>query len=345
MNKKITIFSIILIIVGTIGTICSGIVSIPYFIRASSDIERELNKEYIIYNKEIEVNKLNINTKDTNIVIRKHNKNNVIVSKKGNKNNFGYSFENKDNALYVSENESNENYKHIKDITNFNDFANYMLNEFYSQNANNIVIYIPNDVDINTYTQSGVLDIQDDIFLNDVTFKTLSGNISLPKKIKNLNKLDIKSKNYIQLSISELLGIKDIDISSNSVNIYSDDNDIFIDNKENYVPNNVNINQDSNDYGNVDISTEIPIANNLNINAYNSNVSIDLPIDKYKINFNIKSLQRIDMNDLIQENKINENDNIKYQDIRELNGNLNKNLQELKKEYKVNIKSEYISIK
>lgn len=342
MNKKITIFSIILIIIGTIGTICSGIASIPYFIKTSSDIERELNKEYIIYNKEIDINKLNINTKDTNIVIRKHNKNNVIVSKKGNKDNLRYNIENKDNALSISENESKDNYK---DIRSFNDFANYVLNEFYSQNTNNIVIYIPNDVDINTYTQSGVLDIQDDIFLNDVIFKTLSGNISLPKQVKNLKKLDIKSKNYIQLSISELLGIKDIYISSNSVNVYSDDNDIFIDNKENYIPNNVNINQDSNDYGNIDIYTEIPIANNLNINAYKSNVSIDLPIDIYKINFNIKSLQRINIDDLMQENKINENDHLKYQDIRELNGNLNKNLDELKKEYKVNIKSEYVSIK
>lgn len=342
MNKKITVFSIILVIIGTIGTICSGIASIPYFIKTSSDIERELNKEYIIYNKEIDINKLNINTKDTNIVIRKHNKNNVIVSKKRNKDNLRYNIENKDNALSISENESKDNYK---DIRSLNDFANYVLNEFYSQNTNNIVIYIPNDVDINTYTQSGVLDIQDDIFLNDVIFKTLSGNISLPKQVKNLKKLDIKSKNYIQLSISELLGIKDIYISSNSVNVYSDDNDIFIDNKENYIPNNVNINQDSNDYGNIDIYTEIPIANNLNINAYKSNVSIDLPIDIYKINFNIKSLQRINIDDLMQENKINENDHLKYQDIRELNGNLNKNLDELKKEYKVNIKSEYVSIK
>ncbi len=342
MNKKITIFSISLIIIGIIGTICSGIASIPYFIKASSDIEKELNKEYIIYNKEVDINKLNINTKDTNIVIRKHNKNNVIVSKKGNKDNLRYNIENKDNALYISENESRDNYK---DIRSSNDFANYVFNEFYSQNTNNIVIYIPNDVDINTYTQSGVLDIQDDIFLNDVTFKTLSGNISLPKKIKSLNKLDIKSKNYTQLSISELLGIKDIYISSNSVNVYSDDNDIFIDNKENYIPNNVNINQDSNDYGNIDISTEIPIANNLNINAYKSNVSVDLPIDRYKINFNIKSLQQIDIDDLIQENKVNENDNLKYQGIKELNGNLNKNLDQLEKEYKVNIKSEYVSIK
>ncbi len=342
MNKKITIFSIILVIIGTIGTICSGIASIPYFIKTSSDIERELNKEYIIYNKEIDINKLNINTKDTNIVIRKHNKNNVIVSKTGNKDNLRYNIENKDNALSISENKSEDNYK---DIKNSNDFANYVFNEFYSQNTNNIVIYIPNDVDINTYTQNGILDIQDDIFLNDVTFKTLSGNISLPKEVKDLKKLDIKSKNYTQLSISELLGIKDIYISSNSVNIYSDDNDIFIDNKENYIPNNININQDSNDYGNIDISTEIPIANNLNINAYKSNVSVDLPIDRYKINFNIKSLQRIDIDDLMQENKINENDHLKYQDIKELNGNLNKHLDELKKEYKVNIKSEYVSIK
>lgn len=341
MNKKIALFAIVLVIVGTIGTVCSSIASIPYLINTTSKIEKELNKESVIYSKDMKIDELDINTKSANVIIKKHDKDNVIVTQKGKETNFSYEVVNIENKLAVIENQNKNDYSKVSNIT---DFTDYILQQLYSYNIHSIVIYVPNDVDINVATETGYLNVEDDILLNKVAFKTLSGNISLPKEVKELSKLDIKSRNYIQLSMSELLGIKDVHINSNSINIYSDQNDIFIDNIESYIPNNIDINQNNNDYGNVDISTSIPVASNLSINAYKSNVYIDLPIEKYKINFNVKSSQQINIDDIMNKNIISENDYLKYNNTNELNGNLNKNLNGLEKEYKVNVKSEYVNI-
>lgn len=344
MNKKLTMFAILLIIVGIIGTISSGIASVPYFVNTASQIEREVNKETIIFNKELDINKLNINADESQIVIKKHNKKEIIVTQKGiNKNN---SYEIKDNAneLSISQNRrnSNNNYEEIK---NMKDVFDFMKGEIYSYNTNQITVYLPKDADINVSTEHGSLLIEDDVLLNELNFKTITGNISLPKKIKTLNDLNITSRNYIQLSVAELLGIKNVKIISNSVNIYSGEQDIFVDNIDSNIPNNVEIIQQNNEYGDVDINVEIPMAKNLIINAEKSSTQLDLPIDKYKINLDLKSLENIDFTELQNDNKLISDDIFKYQNTRELNGNLNSNLNTLEKEYTVKVKSNYISIK
>ncbi len=84
--------------------------------------------------------------------------------------------------------------------------------------------------------------------------------------------------------MGEIIGIKDISIVSNSTTIYSNTNDKFIDNIESYIPNNLNI---TSDY--IDVTTDIPVANNLDITSYESVTNLDIPINKYKFNFNIKA--------------------------------------------------------
>ena len=49
MNKKLSIFAIVLIIVGLIGSIWSGFFSMPYFINKLQDFDKQVNKESIIY--------------------------------------------------------------------------------------------------------------------------------------------------------------------------------------------------------------------------------------------------------------------------------------------------------
>lgn len=333
MNKKLSIFAVVLIIIGIIGTIFSGIKSMPYFMKVVSNAEKEINRETNIYNKDVDINKLYISTIDSNIVIKKHNKNNIVINEKG-----------KDKYAKFKVN-SNENLLEIKQLEN----SRSKVNDFYNiKNLNdllNIVVYIPKDVDIEVITESGNLKIEDDIFLDNLTFKTSLGYVSLPKNILNLSKLDIKSNGSVQLAMSELLGIKDVNIEARDINIYSDDRDIFINDIESYIPENIAINQRINNpnYGNVNINTNIPVANNININGYNSDVTLDLPIQKYKINFDIKSSKNILLQGLVNKNIISDKTTIN-EDIREIKGILNKQLENLEKQYNVNVKSQNVNI-
>ena len=83
MNKKLSIFAIVLIIVGLIGSIWSGFFSMPYFINKLQDFDKQVNKESIIYNKKIDFDELNINTNYVNTQIVKSDTDNVVIKTKG----------------------------------------------------------------------------------------------------------------------------------------------------------------------------------------------------------------------------------------------------------------------
>ncbi|MCR8745065.1 DUF4097 domain-containing protein [Romboutsia lituseburensis] len=342
MNKKITIVAIVLIVIGIIGSISFGIASVPYFINMASQIEQELNKETVIFNKEINITKLNINTNGANIKIKKHDKEEIIITKKGSSKNESYDISNSENELLITQNKNNNNYVEFKDI---NDVVDLMVGELYLYNANTITIYVSKNIDINATTGNGTLMVEEDILLDTLNFKTITGNISLPKKVKSLNDLNITSKNYIQMSVSELLGIKNINIIANSVNIYSDEQDIFIDNIEEYLPENMDIIQTNNEYGDITINVDIPVAKNLVVNAKQSSTELDLPIEKYNINLDLKSIENIDFSELIERNKIDNKEISKLQNTRELNFNLNENLKNNEKKYKMQVKSNFISVR
>ena len=343
MNKKLTVFAIVLVIVGIVGTVSSAIASVPYFVNTVSKIEKELNKETVIFNENLKIDKLNVSTKNGQVLIKKHDEDSVMIVQKGKEGSNEYEINNNKNELLIAEKDNKHDAKEVRNLNNLSDLINLMIQEVYSYNVNSIIVYLPNDVDINVSTNTGPLIVGDDVLSKNLTFNTISGNISLPNKVKELDNLEITSNNYIQLSISELLGIKDVKIRSNSVNIYSNENDIFIDNIEEYIPNNMDIFNNS-EYGNINVGVDIPVAKNLNIDAQKSNVNLDLPIGKYKINLDLKSLQNIDISNIFENNIINENERLKYENIRELNGNLNQNVDTLGKEYNVKVKSNDIDI-
>lgn len=339
MNKKLSIFAIILVIIGGIGTVYSGIKTIPYFTNKAYEIKKEMDKEQTIYNEQIDINKLNIDTINGNVTIKKHNENSVKIIKKGIYSENNYTIENINKELTIREKELNRKYNYDLKINNLDDLIKLASSDFYEHNQN-IVIYIPKDVDLNVSTKYGYLKVEDNVLLNNIAFKTINGHISLPKEVKNLNSLDIVSKYYVRVSMGELLGIENVNITSNSIEVYSSDDDIFIEDIEKYIPNNVNLNLESsiNDYSRVDITTEIPVANNVSINGYKSQVELNIPINKYKFNVDMKASENVDVEDSL------DNDNSQNNIIREIKGLLNKNLELLEKEYKMNIKAQYINI-
>lgn len=346
MNKKLSIVAIILVIIGGIGTVSSAIASIPYVTNRIYKIDREINKEQTIYKEQIDINKLNIETLNTDILVKKHAENSVKIVKKDIYNESEYTIENKGKELVLREEES-KIYSN-REIKNLDDVMKILISNFYEYKKS-ITIYIPSNVDLNVSTQFASIEIEDNILLSNVSFKTLNGNISLPKNVKNLNLLDIVSKNYIRLSMTEILGIKNININSNSINIYSDNNDIFIEDIEKYIPDNININTNSNSnsnedaYSSVDIRTDIPIAKNLSVNAYDSEVNLDIPIDKYKFKFDMKALKNINLEELISIYNIEFDYPTDDKIRREIKGYLNKNLQSLEKEYYINIEAQNIN--
>ncbi|MGL5328171.1 MAG: hypothetical protein ACRDD7_02805 [Peptostreptococcaceae bacterium] len=340
MNKKLTIFSIVLIITGIIGTIGFSISSVPYFIDTANQINEEINKESVIFNENINADTLNINVKNSTVVVKKHDSSNFLVTQTGSKENFKYEIKNMENELYITQNEGKikADYKSIKTLK---DLTDYLMQNVYS---NSIVVYVPTNVNLKVNTNTGGLNIENDILLNNVAFNTSTGYISLPKQIKDLDKLDIKSNGSIRLSVLELLGIKDVNIKANYLDIYSNDEDIFIDNIENHIPQNINISNNKNYSGQMYIQADAAIANNLNIDAQNSYIDLDLPIKKYNTNFNLKTSDGIELYNLVNEGIISESQYTEYSDIRELDKIFNNNVEQSDKEYKVNIKAQFIEL-
>lgn len=344
MNKKLSIFAILLIVVGAIGSVWSGITAIPYFVDMVSKAEKDINKEYSIYDESVVIDNLDIITDNTNITIKKHNKEGVVIAKKGTSHNVKYDINKEETTLSIKENNKDVTYSNrIKD---FGSLFNTVVEEIFSNYDNTIVIYVPNDVNINLATKYGDLNVEDDIFLDSLVLKTSSGSISIPKAVKELNRLDITSSSNITLAMSELLGVKDVNVNAESVSIYSDDNDIFIDNIVDYIPNNVTINQNTRDNSGYDsdINTDIPVAKNLVIDSYNGNINVGLPIEKYKFNFDIKSSNGIDLQELRNESQNYEESDRDYNEVKSIQGLLNKSLENLEQEYIVKIKGEFVSI-
>ncbi len=194
MNKKLTVFSIILIIVGIIGSIYSGIASIPYFIDTYNKVEAEFNKEHIIYNKNIDINNLYISTLNDSTVIKQYNGKTIKLIEKN------------------IEKERKYKIKKVKDLLD-------IAIENSMQEHNSVIIYVPNKVNINASTNYGELIIEDDILLNEVNLKTMNGYISQNINIISINNNNIDINTNIPIS-------KNLNIDS----IYSDINlDIPID--------------------------------------------------------------------------------------------------------------------
>ncbi|WP_024620617.1 hypothetical protein [Metaclostridioides mangenotii] len=222
------------------------------------------------------------------------------------------------------------------------------IDEIFVYEDISIIIYLPNKVDLNLAIGSGDLNIKDDIFLNE--FKLTSDGTfrgdSMPKEIQNLKTLDIKSYNDISMPVTSIIGIKDIILTSNSVDIYSNDDENIIEDIESKLPENITIlEQDigENLTGSVGIESQVPVAKNLNIEAPNSVLTLNLPTNKYKFNYNVHSEQRNDLNH--EDLKYDEDGNEIKEDIIDINGLVDKALEKLETQYNVKANVGYLKKK
>ncbi|WP_228110105.1 DUF4097 family beta strand repeat-containing protein [Terrisporobacter petrolearius] len=327
MNKKLSIFAIVLIVVGLIGTVWSGFFSMPYFINKLQDFDEQVNMEKTIYEKNIDVEELNINTNYVNTKIVKSNTNKIVVKSRGLYENRDIQVRDNDKILSVKEVDKNLSMGKIKSV---DDFTSKILENAFSNHTNMITIYVPKDINLKVISKSGSLTIENDIFLNEFSFETYSGSLSLPNEVKNLNKLSISSQNYVSLQLGEILGIKEVNIYSNDVYIESDKYNL--EDIEKYLPNKVTIKSNNLDNININIESNLPISKNLTIDGYKSEVNLNLPLDRYKFKFDIKAYENIVLNEFLQRDFNDEND----YDLKEFKKTINK---DLKNEYKVNIQA------
>ena len=66
-GKIVTSIGAVLLTTGIIGGIWSGVVAMPKIINNVQNVENNLNKEDILYKGQIDLTKLNINSKTSNV--------------------------------------------------------------------------------------------------------------------------------------------------------------------------------------------------------------------------------------------------------------------------------------
>lgn len=328
MNKKITIFAVILIVIGIVGTISSSIAAVPFATNYINKTIKKANEEVEIYEKKVDINKLDIDTKNMSVEIRKSNSDKIKIVQVGSYTDKTLTIENKDKVFSVKENDESQ---HLNiQVQGFGDAILSMIN----LGNNKIIIYVPNNVDIQADTKTGSLIVRDkDVLSSQIVFNTNQGELSLPKEIKHLEKLRLSSIGDINLKTSELLGINNVEVSTQG-NVYLESlpNDIFIEDVESFIPESVNIISDR--YSRmVYVESSIPISKKLNIENKTGEVHLNLPIDNYNMNFNLNSLNGINF-----ENKDNNGSN-----MNKFEGSLNE-IKDKKITYNVTVDSNTIDI-
>lgn len=339
-NRIITTIGVILLITGVIGSIWSGIYAVPKILNSIQVARDNFEKEEVLYNSEMNLTKLNIDTKISDVTITKYNGKEVIVKKDGNRNLSTVTTIEENNELTI-----NEEVKNNMNLSgNIDDIVRYFLDEISVQKHSSITVYVPENIDINVNTDNCNLYI-DDMKLNNINFKTLYGNISLGQdsQVKNLN---IKSTDIL-LNVDDIYCAENINIESVGVDIHGYNN-ISQDDK---IPESVKIKASSDYYDdiNIDINTNFPIAKNLYIES-NSTVSLDLPLLDYKFNFDIKTSRGIDFIDddekyrkTVLEKYFNYDGDIdKEYKQKNLTGLINDELKDNPTEYGINIKSSIV---
>lgn len=350
MNKKhvITIVGVAFLTVGVVGGIWSGIEAMPKVINNVQTARAKQNEKEVLYNSEEEIVKLNIDATVSNVFIKRHDNPNVIVERSGEKEISNITAESKNNELTIKE--------EVRDITketkNVDDIVRYVIDEMYSSHSSQIIVYLPEKVNVDVKTSYTGLIVEDDILLDTLNYDTSSGYINLNSDV-NLKNLNIKSKSDVSLATNEISGINTVKVTADSVSINSNSS---IGNESN-IPENMEINTTSQYYDNysVSINSNYPVAKNLIIDSV-STVSIDLPIVDYKFNFDVKSSRGIryessdyeKYNNTPLEKYFEDESNEEYindeQDkdlAKELKGLINQETQANENEYFIKVKSAY----
>lgn len=285
-GKIVTSIGAVLLTTGIIGGIWSGVVAMPKIINNVQNVENNLNKEDILYKGQIDLTKLNINSKTSNVIIKKYDGQDVIVGRSGNKKVSTITTKESGSELTINE-ELNNNNNLGKSI---DDMVRYFVDELYTSYTSNITVYVPDNVDINVNTNNDGLNIND-VNINNLNFNTSNGSIALNENC-NINNLTIKSNGFINLKVREVYCTDNLNIECTNVNIYED---TFV-NNESKVPESVKIlinnKYSSNNNDSVVIDTNLPIAKNLDITS-SETIDLNLPILDYKFNFDIKASNSI----------------------------------------------------
>ncbi|MCC0783248.1 DUF4097 family beta strand repeat protein [Clostridioides sp. ES-S-0108-01] len=356
MNKKLAIFATVLLVIGIIGTTWSGILVMPSLINFGLEKEIELKKENKLYQEKVNIDKLDVSVDNINVMIKKSSSEDVRVTTRGNNEFYKYSVTLQDKTLVVKGERKSEN--KIKKIKNFDQLLNTSINSMFSHDYRELIIYVPNNVDINASSISSYLFVYDNVASNNITYKTSYGSFSraiTENKVNRLENLNLISNSNLSLSTKSILGVKNVNIESESLDISSDYEDVFINNLEEYIPENVNIKEKIGRSSNYDsefnLYSNIPIAKYLYIEVPNSKVSLDIPVNKYKFNCDIKSKEVIEefnndeeYNNDSYDYEHSEGHSNKYRNIREIKGLLNKNLSNLEKEYTIKINSNRLEL-
>jgi len=282
-GKIVTTIGAILLTTGVIGGVYSGVTAFPTVINNIVNSNNDLNKEEVLYKGQVNLTKLNINAKRSNVIIRKYDGQNVIVERSGDKTVSTITAKENGNELNINEEAINQNFG-----SNINDMVKNFVNEMYSGQRSDITVYVPDNIKINVNTDNGSLNVYDSN-INNLNFNTSIGSIALNEN-SHINNLNIKSEDFIQLQVRELYRVSNLNVECYSINIYEQDT---VSDKSS-MPENVNIvaNGDCDEATLVDIDSNLPIAKNLEITS-NSNVGLNLPILDYKFNFDVKALNSI----------------------------------------------------
>ena len=320
MNKKriVTGVGVVLLITGIVGSIWSGIEVMPKLINDAQAMQNNLNQQEVLYKGKIDLAKLNINSKVSNIIIKKYDGKDVIVERSGNKNLSTITTKESGSELTIDEEFNNNNNNLGKSI---DDIVRYLVDELYTSHNSDITVYIPENINLN--------------------FNTQYGNISLSEN-SNIKTLNIKSNSDISLKVREVYCIDNLSIESNYVNIYEG---TFVED-ESKIPESIKILAQGGYDNSVNINTNLPIAKNLDITS-EENVDLKLPISDYKFNFDIKTSNSIsfDENSVSKylgtslENYINSNDTEHILNEKSFKGLINEELINNPTEYFVNIRS------
>ena len=340
-GKIVTTIGAILLTTGVIGGAYSGVIAFPKVMSNMQNAESSLNKDEVLYKGQVNLTKLNINAKNSNITIKKYDGQNVIVERGGDKTISTIIANESGNELNITE-EAIINPHFGKNI---DDMVKNFINHMYLSHHSEITVYIPNNVDINVKTYHGRLNVYDSN-INNLNFNTSSGRLELNENC-HINNLNIKSNDLIQLQVSELYRLNNLNVECYSFGTYKQD----IVSDKSSIPENVNIvaNGDCDEATLVDIDSNLPIAKNLEITS-NGNVGLNLPILDYKFNFDVKA-----SNDIY----FDEQSKVKYMgtsvdkyldsnyrfDKNELKGVINENPKDNSSEYFVNIRSANVSFK
>ncbi|CDM67964.1 hypothetical protein CM240_0799 [Clostridium bornimense] len=312
-SKVAVIVGIILISVGIIGVIPSGIYMTRDVLLDVSNARNEKmsSENYIAIGEEEKViENLKIVSKNEisqslNIVIKKSTDNTFSIRKyKGFFDDIDvtYQYDESSKTIIVDTNRKRDsfNFDRVKDglLKNFYDEAISALANGRSIDSNYIEVYVPSrvniDIDRNGYTSLTVRD--EEVLGDNLNYNISFGEISLPEfnQCKNIN---INSSNHVELDVREFINAEKINIVGNYVDIDSEGKSLEYA-KIDKLPEEINIIA-----GYLEINSYIPLANKMILDV-DRELYFDMPFSEYSVYGDITSksdnLQLINVNGRVE---------------------------------------------